>query len=263
MCNTGVVFNMEPPLNYMLRASVEVLMSLIITGFSPQVCEAARLSRESMPAVIPDDIEAPPPPVFKPKCPYIPVLPSYRGVLSEEWWAEWPSHTVTGRVRSWIDHVKLLDISKQLGYPDLDYVEDLCYDLEHGVRIGCDGSGRLPGRCKNIASTYQYGRECSDALARWIEQKLVIGPMCESDLPKDAKISPISIELKPTAAARIIFDLSAPHLQEVDLSSTTVPSSVNSGIDGDQYKVTMSSVERVLTMLLKYGTSTYMAKQDW
>lgn len=86
--------------------------------------------------------------------------------------------------------------------------------------------------------------------------------MLEADLPPDAKISPISVELKPNASARIIFDLSAPHLDTVDLTSG-VPSSVNSGIDPDEFKVQMTSIGHILRMLLKHGHSSYIAKQDW
>ena len=154
------------PTQLLLHTEVNNIYHDIVAGFAPEVWEAARVSRDAMPTVLPECPPTPAPPAFTPKCPELPTLQSYRGDLGEEYWSHWPSHLAPDTAQSWIDHSALLRVARTLEYPDMDHVEEVCHGLQHGVRIGCHGSARLPGRCRNIESAVLHGRQCADALAR-------------------------------------------------------------------------------------------------
>lgn len=76
------------------------------------------------------------------------------------------------------------------------------------------------------------------------------------------KISPVGVVLKPTGKARVLQDLSFPHLEKPDLAGTT-PTSFNSGVNKKEFPTMNSSAQDVLNRLFEVGRSAYMAKIDW
>ena len=120
-------------------------------------------------------------------------------------------------------------MGEELGLLDDDFQQAI-HDFTYGASIGCRGEARLPSRSTNAPSAYEFGRQVSDALAAWVKQGFVMGPFKEGEVPKDAKISGIMVKIKPSGAARVILNLSAPK-----------GSSVNDGIDKDEFPAIMSS----------------------
>ena len=110
---------------------------------------------------------------------------------------------------------------------------------------------------KNSLSAYQYGDRVADALQQWIDEGIVAGPLREEDIPfADYTVSPIMVRLKPNGSARIIVNLSSPHTEGG-------PGSVNSGINGKEFKARMSSTQRFVGSLCRVGVGALICKSDW
>ena len=91
------------------------------------------------------------------------------------------------------------------------------------------------------------------SLTDWCAWGLAIGPFKVEELPwPNPKTSPLSIALKPNGSGRVFIDMIAPHLAEVDLSSS-VPSSLNSGINIEEFLSSGSSTKDVLKALEREG----------
>ena len=60
-------------------------------------------------------------------------------------------------------------------FPKLDWVKRIAKSLTTGVDLGFRGAGRLPGEGKNAKSLIEKGYRAYDAVARWVDQKLVSG----------------------------------------------------------------------------------------
>ena len=84
-----------------------------------------------------------------------------------------------------------------------------------------------------------------------------------SELPKEIRVNPNGCEIKPSGAGRVTADLSAPHLKDPEVSSTSVPCSVNASIDLSQYPTKMIQTQHVLRRLNRVGPNTMMCKIDW
>ena len=80
--------------------------------------------------------------------------------------------------------------------------------------------------------------------------------------PPGVKVSPVSAVLKLLGAARVLQDLSWPHLKEPDLNGSQ-PTSFNSGIDKRSFPTANSSAQDVLERLYQVGKGAYLAKIDW
>ena len=74
--------------------------------------------------------------------------------------------------------------------------------------------------------------------------------------------SPLSIALKPNGSGQVVIDMSAPHLAKVHLSSS-VPSSLNSGINIEEFLSSGSSTKDVLKALEREGRGYVLTKIDW
>ena len=88
------------------------------------------------------------------------------------------------------------------------------------------------------------------------------GPFSESPVPEPLKISPVGAVLKPTGAARVLQDLSWPHIKEPDLEGST-PTSFNSGVDKKMFPTMNSTAQDVLERLYQVGRRAFLAKIDW
>ena len=205
-----------------------------------------------------------PPPSLTKKCPWIPTRTSYRGDFEPDFWAQWLINMDIDSDK-WLKPVRLYDLSAKLKYPGLDRITRVCSGLETGFAIGAKGAARLPAQAENWKSTYDNGEAMCDALQKWITDKLVIGPLTRDQLPKDIRVSPTSVIIKETGAARICMDLSWPHTikSEVDLTSTSIPAAVNAGIDIREFPVKMVNSKNVLSRCLMAGQNSWLAKHDW
>ena len=106
--------------------------------------------------------------------------------------------------------------------------------------------------------------EKEGAVNVWEESKVnrrVLFKLEELPLP-DPKTSPLSIALKPNGSGQVVIDMSAPHLAKVHLSSS-VPSSLNSGINIEEFLSSGSSTKDVLKALEREGRGYVLTKIDW
>ena len=208
---------------------------------------------------------------YKLKNPEISKLEKYSENIDPGYWSNWPSNKPSDvHPASWIDHERLRERAEKAGYNNKVKLEYVCRTLRRGADLGTKGSARLPSEPKkadkapNYASAYEHGALMADALCSWVKQGLAWGPFTKEELPWDnPKISPMSVEIKPSGAARIIVDLSSPHLQNVDLTSG-LPSSVNSGINIEEFPMEGVTTSDILKALVKLGKGMVeISKQDW
>ena len=102
----------------------------------------------------------------------------------------------------------------------------------------------------------------ADALVGWIKDGLCYGPLDEDEVPwDDYTVNPITVKIKPNGKARICIDMSSPH---PNASATTeTPSSVNSGINAEEFPASMSSTKTFCESLMKAGCPGEFCKIDW
>ena len=87
-------------------------------------------------------------------------------------------------------------------FPDMEYVDTVASQLTYGVSLGFRGAGRLPSEAKNLRSFLNAGYRSMDAIATWVTQGLVCGPLRREELPPDIKVSPAGEADKPNGRAR-------------------------------------------------------------
>ena len=148
-------------------------------------------------------------------------------------------------------------------------VEKAAGILDNGADLGCMGSARLPTKQRNAESCYEFGERVLDSLEDWLQQGIAAGPMTKKEvrhhLGADYTVNPISVRLKPNGKARIIVNMSAPHVKDkekLDLSSG-VPTSVNSGISKEAWPANMAGTKEVLELLHLKGQGCKFCKSDW
>ena len=187
--------------------------------------------------------------VFKPKVD-LPILPSYGGGASREFWDKFPIN-LSFPGRSLVNADRLETLLSQYGVKS-PLIALVLNDLRHGAAVGCRGSYRLPSVSSNARSAIEYGRQTSDAIATWVRKGFVYGPVERSEVPADAKINGIMCVPKPNGAVRVINNLSAPEGR-----------SVNEGINSDEFPAPMSSTVKWLRILNKAGRGCWIFKCDW
>jgi len=124
--------------------------------------------------------------------------------------------------------------------------------VTNGADIGCNGICRGPTRSKNSPDSYNHGPQVSDAIATWVKKKFAFGPVDRDQVPEHAKVSGIMVRVKPDGSVRIILNLSAPK-----------GSSVNDGINAEQFPAVMSSTLAWVRVLNKAGRRCSMVKIDF
>ena len=203
-------------------------------------------------------------PAFSPKMPKIPRLDNYDvEAHSEEYWSNWPFYPMPSRVKSWIDPKKLIKRARDSKFPKLDWVKKVARDLTHGVDLGFRGAGRLEGEGKNAKTLVRAGFRAYDAVASWVDQGLVSGPLTRDQLPPCIRVSPASSQDKPNGRSRVCVNMSFPHLTSPDIWSTTVPCSPNASVDKTLYSVRSSTSADVVKALHREGRSGFISKVDW
>ncbi|MFN9955036.1 MAG: hypothetical protein ACK55I_18210, partial [bacterium] len=124
--------------------------------------------------------------------------------------------------------------------------------MTHGADIGCKGAARRATVSSNADSTREFGEHVTDAVADWLVSGFAAGPFLPAERPANAKVNGMMCRQKPNGSVRIILNLSAPK-----------GSSVNDGIDSDDFPTTMSSTQTWLAVLDKAGRNCLLVKLDW
>jgi len=207
------------------------------------------LDRATTAAASPDP-ELPPKKEFKPKFD-LPPITNYNSAADTQFWQAFPSNKETEGV-SPVSAVRLRSWANAVGCDDRERLEAVCADIENGADIGCRGEFRNPTSSSNAPSAIQHGKEVTDAVADWVTQGIVSGPLDPAARPPNAKINGMMCRLKPNGTARMILNLSAPKGK-----------CVNEGIDNNLFPATMSSTGKWLEVLEKAGRHCQMMKVDW
>ena len=201
-------------------------------------------------AIAQPDPELPPPKQFKQKHP-VPVLVNYDSDPGPDFWSKFPSCYATSG-KSTICPIKLRNLAWALNYQNKDLLEAVCSDLTRGADIGCKGAARRATVSGNADSTREFGEHVTDAVADWLVSGFAAGPFLPAVRPANAKVNGMMCRQKPNGSVRIILNLSAPK-----------GSSVNDGIDSDDFPTTMSSTQKWLAVLDKAGRNCLIVKLDW
>jgi hypothetical protein len=85
-------------------------------------------------------------------------------------------------LRSWANAV---------GCSDRDRLAAVCRDLENGADIGYRGQFRQPTTSSNASSALVHGAQVTDAVADWVKQGIVAGPLDPAARPANAKVNGI------------------------------------------------------------------------
>ena len=180
----------------------------------------------------------------------LPRLQSYREDPVPGFWEKFP---VNKEAAGWslIKGDKLRVLAERVGYrgAKLDLV---LKDLGSGADVGCRGNSRKATWSGNAASAYEFGEQVTDAVASWVVNGFVMGPVDRADLPGGVKVNGIMCREKPNGSVRIILNMSAPEGE-----------SVNDGIDLSEFPAVMSSTAKWLKALERAGRGCYIMKLDW
>jgi len=187
---------------------------------------------------------------FKPKFPNIGKQKDYRKI-SEEAWKNFPVNERC-RGKSNINGLMLKGLADSLGSSNEDRLRKVLGWIKNGVEIGCEGPARTSSFSRNTKDSYTVGQQVTDAVACWVRDGYVRGPIREEDVPAEAKINGILTRSKPNGSVRVILNLSAPE-----------GVSVNDGIDINNFPAKMSSTQAWLTVLNKAGRGCWISKTDW
>ena len=205
----------------------------------------------------------PPPPLpeFKPKYDWKVMPENFRAEdYGDEFWDQFPTVDLPTKAEPWIDPESLWRIAEGSGFEDMEEVKAVCQLLREGADTGVRGAARLPQDARNSPKIPIYGPRVMEVIKDWLCAGIICGPFKEA--PLDAKFSPIGVVLKPTARARLLQDLSFPHLRKPDIDGAK-PISFNAGIRKADFPTMPASTWDVLSRLYEIGTSALVAKIDW
>ena len=202
---------------------------------------------------------------FKQKHPSLPLLKSYGPTLPDSFWQCWHRRdyaSLTPAI-SWIRPGDLQDEARRLGYRDVSgRLQRTLARLREGADIGCRGPARLQTKARNSPSAYEYGARVMDTIQGWVKDELCYGPLKPEEMPfKDYTVNPIVVKLKPTGAARVCINQSAPYKKP--WHEAGAPSAVNSGVNKADFPTSMGSTRSFAISLYKAGCPAEMTKIDW
>ena len=239
-------------LTYPFFIIIILMRSIVLGDFSFEVVNSLQLWRSIWLDIDTQAILPPLPPLkkFKPKFD-LPILVNYKTEAPSWFWHSFPSNLMQP-AQSMVNADKLKAAAIQARYPDTKTLQKVYKDLKFGANIGCVGKFRLPSSATNAPSAFKNGPEVTDAIADWLTKGFAFGPVLPCEVPSTAKFSGIMTRPKPNGSVRIILNLSAP-----------LGTSVNEGIDKEQFPVSMSSTSDWLRALHKAGRRARFCKIDW
>ena len=138
------------------------------------------------------------------------------------------------------------------GHPDRKAVAYVLNGLQHGFRLGFQPARKLKPARKNKPSAFQNPKVIDDYLATEVARGRVAGPFPSPPLP-NLQVSSFGVIPKKGQPGkwRLIVDLSSPH-----------GSSVNDGIDADEFSLHYIHLDQIINMIAKHGPGDLMAKFD-
>ena len=205
--------------------------------------------------------EPPPEPVFTPKYNWDYIPQSFAEAdYGDIFWDQMDVVNIPEHPESWVDADILENIAMDSAFPEVEELKAMTKMLREGANTGVVGSARLAQDARNSPKVALYGLRVLETIRSWLEKKIICGPFKHA--PENAKRSPLGVVIKPTAEARVLVDLSFPHLENPDLDGVT-PCSFNSGIDKAQFKTMSATVADVLEKLHRVGERALIAKIDW
>ena len=138
------------------------------------------------------------------------------------------------------------------GHPDRQAVAYVRNGLQHGFRLGFQPAHRLKPAKKNKPSAFQKRKVIDDYLATEVACGRVAGLFPSPSLP-NLQVSGFGVIPKKGQPGKwcLIVDLSSPH-----------GSSVNDGIDPDEFAMHYIHLDQIINMIAKHGPGALMAKFD-
>ena len=129
------------------------------------------------------------------------------------------------------------------GHPDRRAVTYVLEGLQHGFRLGFQPVRRLKPAKKNKPSDFQNPKVIDHYLAIEVARGRVAGPFPSPSLP-NLQVSSFGVIPKKVQPDkwRLIVDLSSPH-----------GSSVNDGIDPDEFSMHYIHLDQIINMIAKHG----------
>ena len=182
-------------------------------------------------------------------------LKDYSVAPTDDFWEQFPKmsweeakHTKCG-----INSGLLLELGRQVDYPDMASLQAAYRDLEQGARLGVSPEHYMASSSTNAPSALECGEEVTDALAGWVKSKFAMGPFGPDEVPFETiRKSGLMTKKKPDGSVRIIVNL-----------SKGKPEAVNKGIDKEKYHTRMSSTEEWVRILWRCGRDSRFCKVDW
>ena len=189
----------------------------------------------------------------QPKCPEIPVLPSYKKDPSETFWSKFPYSPFPTKVSSSID-VEALSVyvdkfSDKMSPADVKRAKTVISSLTVGATSA--QIKKLPA-CfvENPPSTLKHGKEITDAVGHWVKKEMAAGPF---DSPPAGMFRVNSlVAIAQHGKVRPVLNVSLPE-----------GSSFNDNIDILKLeKVKMSSARKFGYSMRREGLNCNMSKTD-
>lgn len=203
---------------------------------------------------------------FTKKFPNIPTRTDYTGTFEESYWDNFTKKEINLKPESWICADSLTKLAREVGYEDEENLQWVRQTLTNGANLGCEGNARLGTKGRNSKTVNEYGDRLADSLQQWLVDNLACGPLTKEEVEthwetEEITVNPMSVRLKPNGKARIIVDMSHPHL-DTD-KNPHIPASVNSGIRKERFPATMADTRDVLNLLYWVGSKASICKADW
>ena len=163
--------------------------------------------------------------------------------------------------QSWINTSRLREVAEEVNLSEKEYREIVTRILEEGADLGCRGPGRLGTRMRNSPSAYKYGDRLLDSLVDVLQDGLACGPLTVDEVEKEfglnnITVNPIAIRLKPNGKARIIIDMSSPHLSKAELAAKTCQYVVGMAEEGSP-EIRLTSSSRSTSAVLTGGMAPH------
>ena len=191
---------------------------------------------------------------WKPKCPDVPVLEAYDLPPDNEFWRRFPVHPLSQLPSSPVDpdqlEAAIAAVEPALSFTQKYRMLSSLHDIRHGYKTPL--LYKLPPlRSKNSPSVLVFGKQFTDSLAWWIQNRYVAGPFHAPPLDDFRVNTMMAVEQKEKI--RIIMDLSVPDGE-----------SLNDAIDEDELeRLYMSTARFFGYSVVESGPGARMWKFDF